>query len=75
MAIHAEQTTSESGVRAPASSLTSDCDRPPADGKPRPERDRDIGDTECHELSIGVDRIVVTQGQESRGGDALVVRE
>ncbi len=37
--------------------------------------DREIGGAERGELAIGVDRILVTQGEQTRRGDPFVVRK
>ena len=49
----------DTGVRAPALSLTSDCDMPPLTGNPRPSPDEQIAGANRQQLLVRVEPIAV----------------
>ena len=61
-----EANTSASGVLAPAFSLTEDCDRPPATGKPCQRPAARFAAPSPSSSCRGVDRLAVRQGERAR---------
>ena len=70
-AIHAEHTTTATGVRAPPASLTSDCDRPPPDGKPWPKAIATLAAPCATSSRLGSIAVVVAQREQARRRDRL----
>ena len=61
-------TSPESGVRAPAVSLTSDCDMPPLTGSPLPSPASEIGAADGEEFLRGIEPIAVLGGEHAPDG-------
>ena len=57
--------------RAPAPSLTADCDRLPPRGQPAEEARADVRDAERDHLLVGVDLVAVLGGERLRGAERL----
>ena len=68
-------TSPESGVRAPALSLTSDCDMPPLTGNPRPSPATRLAGADGQELLIGVEPIAVLLPNMRPMADVSTARE
>ena len=65
----------ESGVRAPALSLTSDCDIPPLTGNPRPRPASRLRGAEREQLLVGVEPIAVLLREHPADGGRFDRRE
>ena len=68
-------TSPESGVRAPAVSLTSDCDMPPLTGQSAAEPGHEIGAADGQEFLRGVESIAVLGGEHPPDGRRFHGRE
>ena len=64
-------TSPDSGVRAPALSLTSDCDMPPLTGNPRPSPATQIAGAERQELLVGIEPVAVLLREHPADGRRL----
>ena len=70
MSVNTAAMNPDTGVRAPALSLTSDCDIPPLTGNPRPSPAADVGDANRQQLLVGVEPVAVLLAEHpaNRGG-------